>query len=67
MTVFKMLQSIFVRAPRSHRDCVGRHEFEQLGTLTRQAMDRTLELDARLRVLEGRAPRPNPAIDPEDG
>lgn len=43
---------------RSRRATVGRAEFDQLAQFARDSMTLTLDLDARVRVLEGKPPRP---------
>ncbi len=60
-------QARFTNLEQAQRNSVNRVDFDFVSDLARQATDKAKELDARLLVLEGRPPRPDARIDPEDG
>lgn len=64
-TVVFLSSTVFLGVAYSVRDVttVGRAEFDQLSVLARQAMDTALDLDARVRMLEGRPARPDSTVD----
>lgn len=48
------------------RETVGRNEFNLLAGLATEAVKKTRDLDDRVLALEGKPPRPDPSVRPED-